>query len=742
MPTRSNFISTTGALLLVAGAHGCANPHGPDASPTSGTLAPLAWLRVTPRDRVEILVSKSEMGQGVATGFATIVADELDARLDQLDIVFPACDETFDDPVLHTSLTGGSFSIANMYPALRRAGATARAMLLAAAAKKWEVHASLCGVRDGVVTGPGGRSATFGSLASDAAALPVPATVLFKSRAQHTYVGRHVPRLDIPAKVDGSAKFGIDVVVPGMRYATVVHPPSFGASPGTIDDRAARRTAGVRDVFPIEGGIAVVGDTTWSAFSGARALEVGWKQPSHAIDSEALLAEAAELANDAGKRRTARRVGDARIRGAKTLQASYTGPFLAHAAMEPMNATAIVAGGRCVVYAPTQVQTAARALAAKAAGVPIDAVEVHTTYLGGGFGRRLHADYVREAVEIAKRHGTPIKLTWTREEDLQHDYYRPMFHSAIRGELDGAGRLVALEQTIVSPSTFRLAMPEYSAGKIDGEYFAGVKASWPLVSGLFLHGVDVESVDGAADSPYAFPNLLVSYVEHETGVPVGDMRAPEASWNTFVLETFLDECAHAAKRDAVELRRELLAQSPRGKAVLERAVSMARSATRLPHERALGVAFAFWQGSYAATVADVSLAGNVPRVHRLWVAADIGRVINPDNVKAQLEGGSVFGLSMALACKITLKNGRVEQSNFDDYPLPRMADAPAIEAVALDSDAEPTGVGELGVPGVAPAVANALFKLTGRRMRSLPFTDALAYESRRSGRSADRARIG
>ena len=727
MATRTEFLLASGALVVAASATGCSAPPPLGAEAPTGTLSPLAWVRVTPQDRVEILVSKTEMGQGIATGFATIVGDELDARLDQIDVLPAVADERFDDPVLHTALTGGSLSVRNMYPVLRRAGATARAMLISAAAAQWNVPVAQCRAGGGRVSEPGGRSATFGSLASAAAALPVPSNVAFKTAAERTFVGKHVPRFDIPAKVDGSARFGIDTVLPGMRYATVVHPPCFGATFGSVDATDARRIAGVRDVFPIEGGVAVVADTTWHAFAGARALKIVWNEPAHKVDSRGLFAEAATLAQDAGKRKTAKRVGDPNVQGATSMRASYQAPFLAHAALEPINATAAVADGRCVVYAPTQVQTAARVLAAKAAGVSIDAVELHTTYVGGGFGRRLHADYVREVAEIARRHGTPIKMTWTREEDVRHDYYRPMVHSDIRAEFDGAGRPLALEQTVVSASIFRQAFPEYSLGKFDREYLATVPASWGYISGLFLKGLDLESVQGAYDTPYAFPNLLVSYVEHSSAVPVGDMRAPDANWNAYVLETFLDECAQAVKRDPVALRRELLAHDPRSLAVLERVLAISQYPHRaLPHGHALGLAFATWLGSYSAQVAEVSLVDRRPKVHRLWIAADIGRVINPDNARAQLEGGALFGLSMAALGKVTLKDGCVQEGNFNDYEVLRMADAPQVEVAVIDSEAEPTGVGELGTPAVGPAVANALFTLTGKRIRALPFSDALA----------------
>jgi isoquinoline 1-oxidoreductase beta subunit len=676
---------------------------------------------------VEVLVSKSEMGQGIATGFATVVAEELGARLDQIDVVFPVADESFDDPVAHTLLTGGSFSMHNMYPSLRLAGAAARATLIAAAAQQWGVGADRCTADGGMVRAPGGRSATYGSLAGAAAKLPVPNSVAYKDPAHYTYVGKHLPRLDIPAKVDGSAAFGIDAVLPGMRYATVIHPPCMGAKLGSFDAAAAREVPGVRDVFAITGAVAVVADNTWSAFQGARALTIAWDEPARKPSSATLAADAAALAADPKRRKTAKSVGDASIRGAKSIAASYTGPFVAHAAMEPMNATASVANGTCVVHAPMQAQSAARAMAAKAAGVSIDAVELHTTYIGGGFGRRLHSDFVREAVEIAKHHGTPVKLTWTREEDFQHDYYRPMFHSDVRGELDGAGRLIALDQTVVAPSALRISVPEFSGGKVDGEFIAGVRANWGLVSSLYLRGFDGENVQGADDSPYDIRNLLVSYVEHDAGVPVGDLRAPGSNWNSFVLETFLDECAHAGGRDGLALRRELLAASPRSSAVLERVVVLSGYATHpAPPGHALGLAFATWMGSMSAIVADVSVAGTTPRVHRLWIAADVGRAINPDNIAAQLEGGALFGLSMAQAGKITLADGRVQQSNFADYAVLRMADAPSVQTAVIDSGAEPTGVGELGVPAVAPAVANAIFALTGKRIRSLPFTDALA----------------
>lgn len=631
MPSRSDFLRASGGLFVVASANVCVATFG-EAEPEGGPLSPSAWLEVTPSDRVRVFVSKSEMGQGIATGFVTVVADELDARLDQVDVVFPAADESFDDPVYHMSITGGSVSASNMYPALRRAGATARAMLVATAAQRWSVDPKRCSTRAGVVSGPNGETAPFGSLASEAAKIRVPRTVDLKDPRAFRYIGKHVPRVDVPEKVDGRARFGIDVRVPGMLYATVIHPPVFGARMARIDDAAARKAPGVRDVFAISSGVAVVAENTWAAFAGARQLQVTWTDgPDAKVDSDGLFSDASRSAGGR-KVKIARLRGNASVRGARTVSASYRGPFLAHAAMEPTNATALIADGKCTVWAPTQIQSVARNVAAATSGVAVERVELNTTYLGGAFGRHLHADNVREVCEIAKRMpGVPIKMTSTREEDIQHDFYRPMAYSEIRGTLDDGGRLIALDQTVAMASSLRRTMREYMAGKMDREKIRALRSGYTLARDLYVRGIDSEAMSGLWDTPYGIPNLRLAYADHAHGVPVGHMRAPQANWNTFVVESFLDECAHAAGRHPLALRRELLSSSPRAAAVLERVVQMSGYGSGHEAGRALGLAVGPWARSLSAVVAEVSVQDKMPRVHRIWIAADIGRAINPDN---------------------------------------------------------------------------------------------------------------
>jgi isoquinoline 1-oxidoreductase beta subunit len=723
--TRFDFLRGSGGLVLLASANACVVAGAAEAGAEVTSFSPSAWLEVTPADRVRVFVSKSEMGQGIATGCVTIVADELDARLDQIDVVFPPADESFDDPVYHMSITGGSTSAKNMYPALRHAGAVAKAMLASAAARRWGVDAARCAVHDGAVAGPDGKTATFGMLAADASRERVPRTVALKDPSAFRYIGKHVPRVDIPEKVDGRARFGIDVRLPGMLYATIVHPPAFGSTLVRLDDSAARKVAGVRDVFAISSGVAVVATNTWAAFSGARQLALTWGDaPDPKLDSHMLYADASQFARGRNTK-VAKQTGDPWVRGARTVTASYSGPFLAHAAMEPTNATALIENGTCTVWVPTQIQSVARSVAAATAGVPVERVALHTTYLGGAFGRHLHADNVREACEIAKRlPGVPVKMTSTREEDIQHDFYRPMAHSEIRGTLDDGGRLIALDQTVAMASSMRRAMREYMVGKMDKEKMRALRAGYTIARDLYLRGIDSEAMSGLRDLPYGVPNLRLSYADHEHAIPVGHMRAPQANWNTFVIESFLDECALAAGRDPLGFRRELLASSPRASRVLERVVAISGFGAPAARGRALGLAIGPWEGSLSAVVVEASMREKAPRVERIWVAADIGRAINPDNAVAQLEGGALFGLSMAYAGKITIKDGRVEQSNFHDYVVTRMADAPRVEVSLVESDAAPSGVGELGVCGVAPALGNALFALTGTRCRTLPFADA------------------
>jgi isoquinoline 1-oxidoreductase beta subunit len=501
--------------------------------------------------------------------------------------------------------------------------------------------------------------------------------------------------------VNGSARFGIDVRLAGMQYAAIARCPVFGGSVRSFDATAAKRVKGVTEVVRISNGIAVVAHNTWAAFQGRNALSIVWDEgPNAHLDTQGLRTRAARLAEARSNERIAIARGSLDHPSGQVIEAVYEGPLLAHATMEPMNATADVRADSCEVWAPNQVQTRCQSVAANVTGLPLDKCTIHTTFLGGGFGRRLEADYVREAVEVSKAVKRPVKVQWSREDDIQHDFYRPMSRNTVRGVL-AHGKLVGLSHQVVSASWFRRYLPA-----------------------AMRDGIDPVALTDAADTPYVVPNIRVSYVEDDNGIPTGSWRAPNGNWNDFVTESFIDELAHAAGKDPLEFRLAMLPTTSRSANVLRLAAAKAAWGRPQAPGVAQGLAHVNWNGSFGAMVVFVSMAGNVPKVHRVVVAVDCGTVVNPDIVRQQCESATTFGLSAALTGKITIKHGRVEQNNFYDYTMLRMADAPRIEVNIVPSTDAPTGIGELCTPPIAPAVANAVFRLTGKRARSLPFVDA------------------
>ena len=704
---RRDFIRLTGTfgagLALAIDVPGCAPAGGPSAK----EFEPNAWVRIAPDDTVTVMLSKSEMGQGVATGLPTMLADELDASLEQVRIQFAPPALQYTDPKIGMGpimTTGGSTSTADMWLPLRTAGATARAMLVAAAAKQWGVDPASLRTSNGVVSHEGsGRSAGYGSLVAVAATLPVPANVPLKSPDQFTLIGKTARRIDIPNKVNGRTVFGIDVRVPGMLYAAIARSPVFGGRVKSFDATKAKAVPGVTQVVQISNGVAVVAKNTHAAFQGQRALTIVWDEgPNAHLNTPALFAAAEELGRTRKNERVALLKGTPDHVAGHVVEATYRGPLLAHATMEPQNATAHVHDGVCEVWAPTQAQTAAQQAAAKAAGVPLERVTLHTTFLGGGFGRRLETDFVTEAVEVSKAIQGPVKVQWSREDDTQHDFYRPMSVNNVRAVLQN-GKVVSLSHQVVQGSTLRRVFPQ-----------------------LMKNGVDFSALLDIADVPYRISNMRVTYIENENGIPSGSLRAPGGNWNDFVTETFIDELAHAAGHDPLAFRLAMLPAGSRPARVLNLAAEKAGWGKPQRPGIAQGIALVFWGGSYGALVAEVSLQGKMPKVHRVVTAVDCGTVVNPDIVVQQSQGGANFGLSAALTGKITIQNGRVQQSNFYDYTVLHMADAPPIEVHIVPSTAPPTGIGEIFVPPIAPAIANAIFKLNGKRLRSLPFSDALA----------------
>jgi isoquinoline 1-oxidoreductase subunit beta len=676
---------------------------GPRPEPAAATLfTPSVWLRIDGDGIVTIVNSVPEMGQGTSTSMPMVVADELEADWKKVRIEQAPADPRYANPRSGVQAFGGSRGMRDHLMVWRRAGAAARQMLKEAAAREWGVPVDEVDAQQGIVTHrPTGRQLTYGELADKAAQLPVPQNPPLKTPDQFRYIGKDVPREDIPLKVDGRAIFGIDVAVPGLLVAVVQRCPVFGGSVAAVDDSAARAVPGVRQVVRISSGVAVVADGYWAAKKGRDALRVTWNEGPHAhLTSADIQQEYEAAARQPGL--VAKQQGDAlqTFQGAaQPIEAVYVVPYLAHATMEPQNCTARISADQCEVWAPTQAPGPTQEVAAKLLGLPKERVTVHTTFLGGGFGRRGETDFVREAVETAKAVGAPVKVIWSREDDIQHDFYRPATYNVFRAALDAQGKPTAWFHRIVGPGI------QIQKGRAKPD------------------AIDAAAVEGAANMPYDVPNVLVEFRLDDPGVPVGFWRSVGASQNAYIVESFVDELAHAARQDPVEFRRSLLGKSPRHKAALELAAAKAGWGTPPPAGRHRGVAVAFSYGSYVAEVAEVSVAGDGQvTVHRVVCVLDCGFVVNPDQVRAQMEGGIIWGLSAVLRGQITLDNGRVQQSNFHDYPMVRINEAPALEVHLVESQEEPGGVGEPGVPPLAPAVCNAIFAATGKRIRRLPIS--------------------
>jgi isoquinoline 1-oxidoreductase beta subunit len=664
---------------------------------------PNAWVRVRTDGSVLLMVDRSEMGQGVSTSLPQLLAEELDVAWDRVFIEQAPADKAYFNSIFPAQVTGGSTSVRAAWKPLREAGATARAMLVQAAANAWGVDPSECRTEKGVVIHSATRRRLpYGELAQAAAALPVPTGVVPKAPEQWSIIGKPMPRLDLAGKVDGSAVFGMDAGPEDALVAVVARCPVFGGSAVKWNEEAAKAVPGVRHVVRVTSGIAVVADGYWAARKGRDALAVEWDEgPAARFSSEVMRQDAARLARGSGV--VAKRVGTGALTRGRVITAEYHTPYLAHACMEPMNATAHVEAGKCTVWAPTQYQCGpalgggVQEAAAKVAGLDPAQVTVHTTMLGGGFGRRVMNDFILDAVETSKAVGAPVKAIWSREEDMQHDFYRPVSFARVSASLDERGMPSGLVARFVCPS-------------ISAAMFGAPRTT-----------LDDAAVEGFADLPYTVPNLLIDAVHPDWPVPVGFWRSVGASQNGFILESFMDELALAAGQDPVEYRRALLTNSPRHLAVLELAARQAGWGSPLPDGRARGVALVKSFDSYVAQVAEVSLGPDrIPRVHRVVCAVDCGRVVNPAGVRAQVESAIVYGLTAALYGEITIAGGRAVQTNFDTYPMLRMREMPVVEVHMVDSTEDPTGMGEPGTPPIAPAVANAVFALTRQRVRSLP----------------------
>jgi isoquinoline 1-oxidoreductase beta subunit len=681
-------------------------------------FSPNAFVRIDRDGRVTLTMHQVEMGQGTYTSMSMLIAEELAVDLNRVRLEHAPPDDTrYANPLVGFQMTGGSTSVRSAWEPLRRAGATARIMLVSAAAKTWQVDPTSCRAEKGaVIHGPTGRRLMYGALVDAAATLPVPATVALKSPSDFKLIGTPAKRLDTPAKVNGTAQYSIDVRIPGMRIATVVTCPVFGGTLAGVDDSRARAIRGVHQVVRLDNAVAVVGAHMWAAKQGLAALSIRWNEGPYAQLGTADIVRQLEVASQTPGV-VARKTGDvagALASAASKVEAVYQLPFLAHATMEPANCTVHVRPDRCEVWVGTQVLSRAQAVAAQVAGLPLEKVRVHNHLLGGGFGRRLEVDYVAQAVAIAKQVRGPVKVVWSREEDIQHDVYRPYYYDRLAAGLDSGGKPIAWSHRVTGSSILARFAPSLSR-----------------------NGLDFDAVEAAADLPYALPNVLVEYVRQE---PAGEIdswarsvgplmttwwRGVGPTHNVFVVESFIDELAAAAKQDPLEYRRRLLGESPRARRVLELAAAKAGWGQALPAGRGRGLSVQHAFGSYVAQVAEVAVSkeGDV-RVERVVCAVDCGIVVNPDTVRAQMEGGIIFGITGALFGEITLKDGRVEQSNFHNYRTLRINEVPDIDVHLVESTETPGGIGEPGTSAAAPAVCNAIFAATGKRVRKLPVDPA------------------
>ncbi len=661
-----------------------------------------AWVMIAPDDTTTLVIDKSEMGQGISTALTMILADELDLDWKKINTVFAPAAPVYFNPVFGLQGTGGSTSVRASWEPLAKAGAAAREMLIAAAAKKWNVEPGACGTADSmVVHKASGRKLGYGALAEEAAKLPVPASPKVKDAKDYKYIGKPTKRVDSKEKVSGAAGFGIDVRRPKMLHAVVARCPVFGGKVKSFDATKARAVSGAKEVVQVSTGVAVVADNTWSAMEGRKALEIQWDEGANATNSSAAIRKLYQARlEQTGV--IARKDGDAETAmggAAKKVEAVYEVPFLAHATMEPMNCTADVRADGCDIYAPTQFQTFVQMTGAKIAGLKPEQVRVHTTYLGGGFGRRAEQDFVIEAVELSKAAGAPVQVTWSREDDMQHDFYRPAVMVKLWAGLDGVGKPVAWKTRIVGPSIMSRFFP-----------------------GSVKNGLDDTATEGIATLKYDVPNFLVEYLLTEPGVPVGFWRSVGNSHNGYIAECFVEEMAKAAGKDPFEFRRGLLSKDSRQRGVLELAAEKAGWGKPLPagHYRGIAVVESF--GSHVAEVAEISIdrKAKALQVHRVVAAVDCGRHVNPETIRAQVEGGIIYGLTAALKGEISIANGRVEQGNFNDYDMVRMNEAPVVEVHIVESNDGPGGMGEPGTPPIAPAVCNAIFAATGKPVRRLP----------------------
>jgi len=709
-PSRRKFLKESTALMggLVIGFYlpiKSGRAYAADAPPKL-VYPPNAFIRIAADDSITIVVNKSEMGQGVYTSLPMLIAEELEADWSRIRVESAPVAAVYNHTGFGMQMTGGSSSIPSSWEQLRQVGASGRILLIRAAAQQWGVPEGECHAENSQVIHAGsGKKLSYGKLADAAAKLPLPDNVALKSPKDFKLIGKATKRLDTPAKINGSAQFGLDVYLPGMLTVLIARSPVFGGKVKRFDATEARKLPGVQGVYQVPTGIAVAASGFWPAKTARDLLEIEWDEgPGAALSTPKMRAEYLELAKQPGA--IARKDGDT-VQGFKaahkSISAEYEIPYLAHAAMEPLNVVVDLKPDHCSIWTGTQMQTMDHAMAAKTAGLKPEQVEIHTTFLGGGFGRRANprSDFVIEAVQVAMAVAQPVKVVWTREDDTRGGNYRPMWSDHIEAGIAKDGKPLAWKHTLVGQS---------------------IVADTSFEAFMTHNGVDATSVEGAATLPYVIPNLQVELHSPKNAVPVQWWRSVGHSHTAFVVETMIDELAHLAGKDPVAYRLGILPADSRYRGVLQLAAKNAGwGKKKLPAGHAYGVAVHKSFDSYVAEIAEVSLENGKIRVHRVVAAVDCGMVINPDGVRQQIEGGIVYGLSAALHGAITLENGRVMQSNFHDYAPLRFSEMPRVEVDIVASGELPTGIGEPGTPPIAPAVANAVFTLTGKRLRRMPF---------------------
>jgi isoquinoline 1-oxidoreductase subunit beta len=697
--TRRSLLASAGAALVV----GFTLPlSGRVHAAENAAFVPNAWLRITPDNRITVVCGSAEMGQGVLTAIPQLMAEELDADWAQIHVEQAPANTAYNNPAFGMQATGGSTTIRGHWDVMRNAGATARAMLVAAAAEQWKVPASECSTADGKVMHSSGKSLTYGALAEAASRQKPPEKVVLKDPKNFKIIGQRKKRLDTEGKTNGTAQYGIDVHLPGMLVAVMARAPLPGAKVVKVDDSAAKAIKGVKQVITLPSGVAVLASGYWTAKKGRDALKVDWDLgASTGLSSEKVTAMLTEGASQPGA--VAKKEGADDAKADRMLQATYEAPYLAHACMEPMNCTAWVKPEGVEIWAGTQSQGPVQGILSQVASVEPGKVKVNTMMLGGGFGRRFAPDFVIDATLLSKISGAPVKLIYSREDDMAAGFYRPASVAKFTGGLSADGKATVLKVGVGTPSIMA------ASG------FMKIPES----------GVDSFAMEGIADHPYDMANQRIDYGRQEPGPNVWFWRSVGHSQNIFFMESFIDEMAAAAGKDPFEFRRAMLDKQPRYKQVLEVAAQKAGWGSKLPPGVFRGIAVAQSFGSYVAEVAEVSVnADGSPKVHRVVAAVDCGMTVNPTIIERQIEGAIVFGLSAALYGKITLKDGRVEQTNFHNYPVLRHNEMPKVEVHIVASTEKPGGIGEPGTPPIAPAVANALFAATGKRLRSLPFDTA------------------